>query len=177
MENVMKEITGNLFDQKWAEAICITTNGFVKRNGEAVMGRGCAATAKQKFPNIASELGRNLLTVGNLPTQILSTEDYAVFSFPVKRKSALCQYDKSNVVGHMKDRFQSQQSVPGWALKADKNLIMSSAEGMMEWAEKLNLESVVIPRPGCGAGELVWEDIGPALHKILNDKFSCITFK
>lgn len=173
----MKEITGNLFDQKWADAICITTNGFVKRNGEAVMGRGCASAAKKKFPNIASELGKNLMTVGNLPTLIISTSDYGVFSFPVKKESALCKSNKSNVVAHMKESFLSQQSVPGWALKAEKELIVHSAEGMMEWADKLNLKSIVIPRPGCGAGELAWEDVGPMLSKVLDDRFFAITFK
>ena len=37
----MKEIRGDLFTQE-ADTICITTNGFVKANGECVMGRGCA---------------------------------------------------------------------------------------------------------------------------------------
>jgi len=37
----MKELRGNLFHTP-CDVICITTNGFVKRNGEAVMGRGCA---------------------------------------------------------------------------------------------------------------------------------------
>jgi hypothetical protein len=173
----MKEITGNLFDQTWADAICITTNGFIKRNGEAVMGRGCAATATRKFPTIASELGKNLMSVGNLPTELVRTQDYTVFSFPVKRRSGLCSITKNNVVSHMKPRFKPNQSVPGWALVADKQLIISSAESMMEAADRLNLKSIVIPRPGCGAGELSWEDIGPALHKVLDDRFFTITFK
>ena len=173
----MKEIIGNLFDQNWADAICITTNGFVKRNGEAVMGRGCAAAATQKYPGIALDLGRNLMSVGNIPTQLKTTENFTIFSFPVKRRSGLCDVTKSNVVNHMKSRFQPNQSVPGWALVADKQLIIKSAERMMETADRLNLKSIVIPRPGCGAGELSWEDIGPALHKVLDDRFFAITFR
>jgi hypothetical protein len=172
----MKEITGDLFKQTWAEAICITTNGFVKKNGEAVMGRGCAKAATTKFPTIASELGKNLMTVGNLPAELLSTKDYTIFSFPVKKGNGLCAPDKDNVVEHMQSRFKPYDSVPGWALKADKELIMHSAQLMMDWADRLNLKSIIIPRPGCGAGELTWDDIRPGLEKILDDRFHSITF-
>ena len=53
----MKEITGNLFDQT-ADAICITTNGFVKDNGRCVAGRGCAKMAKDRWRNFDLELGK-----------------------------------------------------------------------------------------------------------------------
>jgi len=172
----MKEITGNLFNQTWADVICITTNGFVKRNGEAVMGRGCASQAKKKFPGIALELGKNIKTVGNLPTHLITTEDYRIFSYPVKAKSGTCEYNKSNVVQHMRHRFEPQSVVPGWALKATKHMIIKSAEEMMWHADNMNLKTIVIPRPGCGAGELSWEDIGPALHNALDDRFYSITF-
>jgi len=35
-----------------ADARVITTNGFVKNNGEAVMGRGCAREAARKYPRL-----------------------------------------------------------------------------------------------------------------------------
>ena len=40
----MNEITGNILNYigKPKTLVCITTNGFVKNNGEAVMGAGCA---------------------------------------------------------------------------------------------------------------------------------------
>ena len=39
----MKEITGDLWDyyRRPMHTICITTNGTIKKNGKAVMGRGC----------------------------------------------------------------------------------------------------------------------------------------
>ena len=116
------------------------------------------------------------MTVGNLPTELLCTEDYIIFSFPVKKRKELCAPDKSNVVEHMQKRFKAHDPVPGWALKADKNLIMKSAQLMMEAADRLRLTSIVIPRPGCGAGELSWKDISPGLHKLLDDRFYSITF-
>lgn len=44
----MRDIKGNiwtLYDSDPTCYICITTNGFVKSNGEAVMGRGTALQA------------------------------------------------------------------------------------------------------------------------------------
>jgi hypothetical protein len=58
----MKEITGNLWDYygKPLTVVLITTNNYVKGNGHAVMGRGCALEAKKKFPGIARRLGEML---------------------------------------------------------------------------------------------------------------------
>ena len=73
----MKEITGNLFDPQTytlengypapfiPDAVCITTNGFVKSNGQCVMGRGCAKTASERFPDLPSRLGSYINRYGN----------------------------------------------------------------------------------------------------------------
>jgi hypothetical protein len=78
----MKEITGDLWDY-WKipdTAICITTNGFVKANGECVMGRGCALEAKARMPMIASVLGALINKHGNHVHRIYD----GLYSFPVK---------------------------------------------------------------------------------------------
>lgn len=60
----MKEATGDLwtFPADWR---VITTNGFVKKNGECVMGRGCAKEATLRYPRIAKELGNFITLYGN----------------------------------------------------------------------------------------------------------------
>jgi hypothetical protein len=62
----MREITGNLWDYHddgwW---IAITTNGFIRRDGTAVMGRGCAAQAAKRYPALPRRLGTRLQTDGN----------------------------------------------------------------------------------------------------------------
>ena len=80
----MQELKGNLFRPEsyliqpslcrgWVPAeitpdiICITTNGFVKKDGCAVMGRGCAQEAKNRYPNINKLLGIHINTKGNIP--------------------------------------------------------------------------------------------------------------
>ena len=60
----MKELKGNMFNIE-CDALCITTNGFVKSNGECVMGRGCAKKIRQYYPNIAFDLGKLVKTEGN----------------------------------------------------------------------------------------------------------------
>lgn len=77
----MREITGNLWDHNNVNSvICITTNGFVKKNGEAVMGRGCAYEATQRIPCIAGRLGIHLRMNGNVPVWLTS----GLVTFPVK---------------------------------------------------------------------------------------------
>lgn len=62
----MIEQIGNLWDfHKRGEWICITTNGFVKKNGEAVMGRGCAYECKLIYPQIPLVLGNLITEFGN----------------------------------------------------------------------------------------------------------------
>lgn len=60
----MIEDRGNLWTYP-ANLVVITTNGFVKNNGAAVMGRGCALEATKKFPGIEFELGKLLSERGN----------------------------------------------------------------------------------------------------------------
>ena len=60
----MKLIRGNIW-KSGAMGICVTTNGIVKKNGDAVMGRGIALQAAQRYPELAPELGRRLTLWGN----------------------------------------------------------------------------------------------------------------
>ena len=88
----MINIYGDLFKQTDFDAICITTNGFIKRDGTAVMGKGCAYVAKQRYPNIEKRLATNIISEGNIPTMLLSSSEnlpYDILSFPVKPKQVL----------------------------------------------------------------------------------------
>lgn len=75
----MKVVFGNVWDYP-ADYICIPTNGYVKSNGECVMGRGVALQAVRRFPGIAKMIGRELLRNGN-HFAIIDTR-YCIF--PVK---------------------------------------------------------------------------------------------
>ncbi|QAR32555.1 ADP-ribose-binding protein [Geovibrio thiophilus] len=62
------------------EYIAVTTNGTVKKNGTANMGRGNAKEVAAKLPQIAAELGRLLNEDGNRVHYLGDR----VFSFPVE---------------------------------------------------------------------------------------------
>ncbi|PLX79064.1 MAG: ADP-ribose-binding protein [Desulfuromonas sp.] len=54
----MIELSGDLWDQYAAGAvIAITTNGTVDRDGNAIMLRGCARQARDRFPRLPQILG------------------------------------------------------------------------------------------------------------------------
>ena len=60
--------------------IAVTTNGTVKKDGTANMGRGNAGEVAAKLPDIVSELGKLLTENGNSVHYLGSM----VFSFPVE---------------------------------------------------------------------------------------------
>ena len=60
----MKTARGDLWRYP-ADWRIITTNGFVKTNGEAVMGRGTAWQAKKKYPDLPRIFGSFLIAKGN----------------------------------------------------------------------------------------------------------------
>ena len=140
----MKEATGNLWDYP-AQVRAITTNGFVKNNGECVMGRGCAKEARDKFPGLAIYLGQMIKAHGNRCFNLGN----GLVSFPVKHN---------------------------WWEKADPDLIVQSAHQLVTMADKFGWKSVVIPRPGCGNGQLNWDDVKKVIEPILDDRFTIITF-
>jgi hypothetical protein len=75
----MKEAKANLWEYP-AEYRVITTNGYVNKEGKAVMGRGCAKEAAKKYPKLPRWLGIVLNNHGNhvhlFPDNIIT--------FPVK---------------------------------------------------------------------------------------------
>ena len=79
----MREITGELWDYYKTEGntICLTVNGTIKANGEAVMGRGCALEAKRHCPKIAAVWGKRLKDYG---LKLMWLHEFDLFMFPVK---------------------------------------------------------------------------------------------
>jgi hypothetical protein len=134
----MLELNAELWDlYDKGETICITTNGAVNRNGECVMGRGCAAQAKRRFPKLAAQLGTKVRLSGNYPMYF---GEYGLFTFPVKHS---------------------------WEQPADLKLIAQSAEILAAMREDIGVDmirDVYLPRPGCGNGKLKWEDVKPWLE-------------
>lgn len=124
--------------------IIIPTNGFVKKNGEAVMGRGLAWQASQKFPTLPKELGDRIKSCGNMVFVFMK---YRIITFPVKHN---------------------------WMEDADPELIKLSAIYLQDIFKDnlMGLPTpVFVPKVGCGNGKLNWTNVKPILDKILDDKF------
>ncbi len=214
----MQDITGDLFASLNADAICITTNGYLAKttNGVATtMGRGSAGEAKDRWPGIEYMLGCKIMEEGNrvhqLTDEIPEVYDgavnpcgpiltlqtapwsgrehvlpYHLISFPTKPQSILVDPDQSNVLPYLRKRwnFQPGQEAPGWGSPSLLQLIEQSARELVALADLHRMpnkasrwDSIVLPRPGCGAGELNWDEVRPILSAILDDRFYAITFR
>ncbi len=145
----MQEIEGNLWNVS-CDLRLITTNGATRKDGAAIMGRGCALEAKQHFPGIDLKLGRLIREHGNRVMRLAKLADGSVLgSYPVKHH---------------------------WKEEADPALIERSARQLVALANKFGHTNVLLPRPGCGNGKLSWEQVEPILSEILDNRFTVITF-
>lgn len=170
----MKELYCNMLEVD-CDALVITTNGFVKRNGQCVMGRGIAKQIADLFPYIPAHLGNLIKLNGNNVHKLSDTTESlpALVSFPVKPKEFT--FNGSNAVFHFKANIGER--VAGYLAKADIALIKRSLEQLVELADKNpNWKIILVPRVGCGAGELDWEDIKPIVEEYLDDRFYVCTF-
>jgi hypothetical protein len=145
----MKEIQGNIWDYHDINGpwIVIPTNGFVRNDGECVMGRGLAFDAKIRFPDLPKELGDRIKEYGNV---VFTFWDYHIITFPVKHN---------------------------WWETADLSLIEKSAKDLdeiMHYNLSQIQTPIYIPRVGCGNGKLNWTDVKPILQKYLNDGFTVV---
>jgi hypothetical protein len=142
----MKEVFGNLWE--FDGIIAITTNGFVKRVGTCVMGRGCAKQATIRFPGLPHKLGTRISAEGN---HVFYFPEHKLITFPVKHT---------------------------WWEVADLGLIERSARELLKLIEVKKIkEAVYLPRPGCGNGRLKWEGVKKLLSPILkSDQFHIVTY-
>ncbi len=176
----MNEMKGDLWNHVGhADAIGITTNGTVKKDGAAVMGKGIAKQALDRFPGIDRRLAAYLTQYGNRPAKLTEQDGTWICSFPTKAGPTMVHSrEEANtvVVEHMRDRFRYPAEVPGWAMRSDLLLIEQSARHLVEMADKFGWKSIIIPAPGSGNGELAYADVRAVLAPILDDRFTIITY-
>jgi hypothetical protein len=152
------DVVANIWDVGVGNVVCIPTNGIVKRDGALVMGAGLAQQAANKFPGIASKLGRMVKAEGNIVhfagdwKATNWQEPYRVVSFPTK------------------DHFKDPSSL---------DLIAKSAEQLVALADLNRYEpgwqKIFLPKVGAGLGRLPWRDVRGLLAKLLDDRFYVAT--
>lgn len=141
----MKVEKGNVMDYIGiSDIVCVTTNGVVKKNGELVMGPGCARSFKERFPQLSMILGEYVSKYGNECFIAGKCRNTYIVSFPTKN--------------HFKE-------------KSDINLIKKSAEKLVMIVNELNAKDVRIPSPGTGLGGLSKSYVYNPLMDILDDRF------
>ena len=156
---IMIEIVGNIFDLPAAPEgpviVCITTNGQTNSRREAVMGRGVAKEAADRWPGIARVLGERLRAPaaynGGNHVHIIPTAN-----LPVSAPWMLASFPTKD---HWRDRFSSI------------DLIERSAHELRLVVD-LHFRShpharVALPRPGCKNGHLSWPNVRARLAPIL----------
>ena len=75
-------------------------------------------------------------------------------------------------------RYADGDSVPGFHAKANTVLIANSLTELVQLADKHpEWKTIVMPRPGCGAGELSWENqIKSMCEDVLDNRFHVYTW-
>lgn len=146
----MLEVRGDLWDFHGAgHWVVVTTNGKRNRQGQAVMGRGVALQAADKWPEFPLVVGNHIATKGN---HVAAFMKYRVITFPVKHD---------------------------WRERADLELIERSAHELVMAADTGVYTPgmrICMPRPGCANGGRTWEEVGPVLEGVLrgDDRFMIV---
>jgi len=76
----MQEIIGNLWDYQGRAVLALTTNGSLSRDHRAILGRGCARQAGERFADLTQRLGALLHAHGNHVHELGDS----LVSFPVE---------------------------------------------------------------------------------------------
>lgn len=153
----MVEVFGNAWDlmvdggEYKYSYLAITTNGTITKAGVGVMGAGIAKEAMMKCRGIEKVLAKRLLERGNIVSKLGENTkyNYTIISFPVKHN---------------------------WFEDADIELIKDSCRYLMKEVIGDRDILVLLPRPGCGNGNLDWEDVKVEIGKILDDRVHIVHF-
>jgi hypothetical protein len=138
----MKECRGDMFAYigRMKFRMFITTNGFIKKDGTAVMGAGNAKQAVKEYAkegiNLPDLLGKSLKARGNHVTKLTSQ----LYTFPVKK----FWFDARASMTLIKRSLEELKTI----IAEDKNLVY------------------ILPRPGCGNGNLKWSKVKPLMKSL-----------
>lgn len=144
----------NIFDmpKQAHEAVCVTTNGDIKKNGHAVMGKGIALEADHRFC-LSGRLGSLLDYHGNhafcmgICEDNVTGKEMSIITFPTKQH---------------------------WQQDSDYDLIKQSAKEIVKICNHERIRKCYLPPVGCGCGRLDFDQVRAILEQILDDRFVVI---
>jgi hypothetical protein len=160
MVHIIKANIVNLWNT--GNIVCVTTNGFIKKNGEAVMGRGNALAMAKAIPKLPLCLANHIRTNGNVVGPIYKK----VISFPVKP----IQGDYSEVLPHMRKNYKPTDTIPGFFCKARVDIIEKSVNELNELITQYDehIKNIYLPIPGVNNGQLTFDNIKHILNNLNN---------
>lgn len=146
----MVEKAGNIWEH-WdsnRDWMVVLTNGSLKLDGSAIMDKGQALQAAEKFPTLPRELGIKIKKQGNA---VHVFPQHGVITFPTKNE---------------------------WHKPSDIKLIENSCITLANLFNSLKIRgNILIPRPGCGNGKLKWHDVRPIVELYLaSEQFHVYNF-
>lgn len=147
---------------KEGKTVCVTTNGYVRKDGKGVMGRGNAKAMTEVIPDLSYRLGLHIRTRGNIVGFIYQR----VIAFPVK---PMVTSNKEDVLDRVRYIYKDANVIPGFHCKASLVIMLNSALQLTNLIEKQNINKVYLPVPGIGYGEIdtstkLYQDIFNYLH-------------
>lgn len=130
-------------------AIVVTTNCIVKKDGCLVMGAGIALDFNKRFPGLSYDLGKRTKAHieqgrrGSISVvDFMDTAPY-IISLPTK-----IDWRESSILSMIKENCYHIQIV----------------------ADAFNWRKILMTRPGCGLGGLNWKDVKETIN-FLDDRF------
>ena len=169
---------GNILDYIGkADAICVTTNGFVTARGANVMGRGIAKEMSNRYPDLPFILGRKIRQDGHQVHLLKDVQGTAIVAFPTKPASIVLQHEEQ-IIRSARGKYEIGERVPGFHAKSDLNIIAESCEQVAQLANRHpEWKRILLPIPGCGCGELSVRYVYPVCASRLDDRFIMVSFK
>ncbi len=126
------------------DLVLVTTNSYVKQNGDLVMGRGAALEAVSHLSNLAKGLGKIILSrKGHLGT-------YGLIVFP--------DWPRTKI-----GAFQVKRS---FSKKAELDLIALSTDMLNAFTQQYSSAVIALNFPGIGNGGLEREDVLPIIETL-----------
>ncbi len=141
----MKLHEGNIFDHILPhENLVFTTNSFIKRSRELVMGRGIAKTIRDRFPGIAAHAAAQIERVAVDRRRAPSLSIYLLLEL------------HWNVPWNQTFMFQVKRN---FSDDAELGLIHASAQRLKIIAETSPHRNFHLNFPGIGNGNLAYDDV------------------
>ena len=138
--------------------VCITTNGFVKKSGEGVLGRGNALAMAKEIQELPKTLGDHIIKNGNVVGVIYNR----VISFPVK--PVTCEWD--DALPHMQQKFKKGDEIAGFWCRAKLDIIENSLHQLINLLNYYKTsKDIYLPMPGVGNGDLSIKEVQPIIER------------